>query len=94
MSAPTIPHPGCSGDPLWLPSVLQAFGITVKELPGWKQWGNGDFADIWGVIAQHTGANNTSADYIARNPGFRDDNGTTSYPLMPSRTRKVSFLLG
>lgn len=75
MSAPITPHPGHRGDPLWLLHVLQAFGIAVEELSGWQDWGNGDFTEIWGVMAHHTGANNTSADYIAHNPGIRDNNG-------------------
>lgn len=34
------------------------------EDPGWDQWGNGDFKSIWGVVAHHTGHNNTSTDTI------------------------------
>ena len=64
------PSPGRRGDPTWLPEVLRAFGVKVVEDPGWKLWGMGDFGSIWGVIAHHTGANNTSAAYIRRNPGL------------------------
>ncbi|WP_293817696.1 N-acetylmuramoyl-L-alanine amidase [uncultured Corynebacterium sp.] len=42
--------------------------MTVRERPGWKLWGNGDFGAIKGIIVHHTGHNATSADYIARNP--------------------------
>ncbi|WP_426716411.1 N-acetylmuramoyl-L-alanine amidase [Corynebacterium auriscanis] len=64
------PAPNWRGDPVWLPEALRAYGVTVKELPGWKQWGNGDFAAIKGIIVHHTGHNATSAEYIARNPGL------------------------
>ena len=63
-------NPNWRGDPTFLPDVLKAFGVEVKELPNWKLWGMGDFTTIWGVMVHHTGANNTSAQYIARNPGL------------------------
>lgn len=62
------PNHGRRGDPIWLPEVLRAFGVTVKELPGWKNWGVGDFDDIQGVACHHTAGANTSAQFIARNP--------------------------
>lgn len=62
------PNPNHRGDPLFLADLLRQWGITVVEMPGWKEWGNGDFGKIQGVIAHHTGANNTSPEFIARNP--------------------------
>lgn len=62
------PHPGRQGDPVWLPEVLKAFGVVVKEDPGWLEWGMGDFTDIWGVIAHHTAGANTSTNTIRYNP--------------------------
>ena len=62
------PSPGRRGDPVWLPEVLRHFGVKVVEDPGWKQWGMGDFGSIWGVMAHHTGANNTSTQFIRYNP--------------------------
>lgn len=62
------PNPKHRGDPLFLADLLRAWGLKVVEMPGWKTWGNGDFGYIKGIIAHHTGANNTSAAYIARNP--------------------------
>ena len=64
------PNPHHRGDPHFLPDVLRAFGVTVEELPGWDTWGMGDFNKIEGVCVHHTGANNTSAEYIARNTGL------------------------
>ena len=62
------PSPGRRGDPVWLPEVLREFGVNVIEDKGWKQWGMGDFGSIWGVMAHHTGANNTSTQFIRYNP--------------------------
>lgn len=70
------PNPGHRGDPHWLPMLLKAFGVPVKVIPGWDEWGMGDFDRIWGVACHHTGSNNTSAEYIARNPGL--GNGLSS----------------
>lgn len=64
------PSPGRKGDPVWLPDALREFGVNVVEDAGWKEWGNGDFGTIWGVIVHHTGSNNTSANYIRYNPGL------------------------
>lgn len=73
---PIQPNPNHYGDPLFMPEVLRAFGVDVQELDGWREWGMGDFTKIWGVAVHHTGANNTSAEYIARNPGL--ENGLSS----------------
>lgn len=64
------PNPNWRGDPLFLPDLFRHFGIKFKEMPGWKLWGMGDFGRIQGVFWHHTGARNTSAAYIARNPGL------------------------
>jgi hypothetical protein len=57
-------------DPVWLPEVLRAEGLTVNEYPGWRDRGHGDFGLIWGVVAHHTGnpppSNNPG--YIANHP--------------------------
>lgn len=57
---------GWTGDPVWLADVLRAEGLTVVEMPGWKDRGHGDFGWIWGSMYHHTGANNTSAEFCAR----------------------------
>lgn len=75
--------PNWRGDPVWLADVIRAYGVKVEELPGWKQWGNGDFGAIKGIIVHHTGHNATSAQYIARNPGL--DNALSSQ-IQLSRT--------
>lgn len=56
------------GDPLWLPEVLRAEGVTVVEMDGWRDRGHGDFGQIWGVVAHHTGSDNTPASEIAFHP--------------------------
>lgn len=50
------------GDPLWLPEVLRAEGLTVREhgphgsCPGWRGIGHGDMpGKQWGVMMHHTG---------------------------------------
>lgn len=64
VNPPIKKHPGWRGDPTWLAPALRAFGVNVVEDPGWDKWGNGDFLDIWGVMAHHTGHNQTSTDTI------------------------------
>ncbi|MCX7491460.1 N-acetylmuramoyl-L-alanine amidase [Corynebacterium sp. P6129] len=64
------PNPGWRGDPTFLPEVLRAFGVTVKEFEAWKDRGHGDFGRIHGVVAHHTGSNNTPASYIAKHPSL------------------------
>lgn len=44
------------GDPVWLPDVLRAAGLEVREYPGWRERGHGDFGSIWGVVCHHTGS--------------------------------------
>lgn len=73
---PLKPNPSHRGDPHFLPDVLKAFGVPVQVLPGWDKWGMGDFDRIQGICVHHTGANNTTAQYIARNP--RLGNGLSS----------------
>lgn len=84
------PQPNWRGDPTFLPMVLEAFGVPIDFLPGWDQWGMGDFNEIWGVMAHHTGANNTSAEYIARNPGL---SGGLSSQIQQSRTAPYTATL-
>ncbi|WP_280510286.1 peptidoglycan recognition protein family protein [Nocardia farcinica] len=57
-------------DPVWLPDVLRAAGLEVREYPGWRDRGHGDFGEIWGVIAHHTGSNPPSNNpgHIAQHP--------------------------
>lgn len=64
------PNPNHRGDPLFLPELFKHFGINFRTLPNWNLWGMGDFRHIQGVFWHHTGARNTSAEYIARNAGL------------------------
>lgn len=64
------PNPNWRGDPVWLPEVFRLFNVPFREYPGWKLWGMGDFDRIQGVFWHHTGARNTSAEYIRKNPGL------------------------
>lgn len=59
------PNPGHWGDPLFLPDVLRAFGVKVKEFEHWRDRGQGDFGKIWGIMVHHTGSNNASPASIA-----------------------------
>lgn len=65
MATITKPNPGHRGDLMILPDLLRAFGVEVKEFSGWRTRGHGDFNVIWGVVAHHTGGNNTPASLIA-----------------------------
>lgn len=55
---------GWTGDPVWLADALRAEGVKVVESQGWKQWGNGDFSWIWGVMCHHTGGANSPVSEI------------------------------
>lgn len=59
-----------TGDPVWLADVLRAEGLEVREYPGWRDRGEGDFGEIWGVVAHHTGGEPPSDNpaYIAAHP--------------------------
>lgn len=82
------PNPNWRGDPTWLPDVLELFGVTVKYLDGWDNWGEGDFTAIDYVIAHHTAGANTPAEYIARNPGI---GGSLSSQLHLARNGVVTL---
>lgn len=62
------PNPAWRGDPLFLPEVFEAFGVPFREYPGWQDWGMGDFDVIQGVVWHHTGAANTTPEFIRTNP--------------------------
>lgn len=55
-------------DPVWLPDVLRAAGLEVREYPGWRDRGHGDFGAIWGVVAHHTGSFGATPGSIADHP--------------------------
>lgn len=55
-------------DPVWLPEVLRAAGLTVHEYPGWRERGHGDFGTIWGIVCHHTGSYGETAKGIAEHP--------------------------
>lgn len=61
-----------TGDPVWLPDVLRAEGLSVVEHPGWRERGHGDMGNLWGVVAHHTGNNPPSNNpgYIANHPSL------------------------
>lgn len=55
-------------DPVWLPEVLRAEGLEVREYSGWRDRGHGDFGEIWGVVAHHTGSFGATPGSIANHP--------------------------
>ncbi|QGJ92022.1 lysin A [Gordonia phage Keelan] len=55
-------------DPVWLPDVLRAAGLRCDIWPGAFNNGHGDFGNIWGVVAHHTGSNNAGPGGIANHP--------------------------
>lgn len=66
-----IPLPGgavskiWSGRATWLADVLSpALGNRLKVLPGWETRGHGDFKDIRGIMAHHTGSSRATAESI------------------------------
>ncbi|WP_378734683.1 N-acetylmuramoyl-L-alanine amidase [Nocardia brasiliensis] len=54
-----------TGDPVWLADVLREEGLRVVEFPGWRDRGHGDFGDIWGIVAHHTGSSHSPPTEIA-----------------------------
>lgn len=66
---------------MWLEDVLRAEpGLDVATLNGpsgwpWQKHGHGDFLDIWGVMAHHTGGSHTPATEIR--DGVRYADGST-----------------
>lgn len=62
------PNPGWRGDPKFLPQVLRAFGVEVRELDGWLNRGHGDFGAIQGIVVHHIGSNKYDPWGIARHP--------------------------
>lgn len=59
---------GWTGDPTWLADVLKAQepALKVRELPSWKEYGHGDFRNIWGVMVHHTGNARETAESIRK----------------------------
>jgi len=39
----------------WLPEVLEAAGLKVAEIPGWRDRARGEMGNVRGVICHHTG---------------------------------------
>jgi hypothetical protein len=62
-------------DPIWLPDVLRAAGLTCDIYPGAMDRGHGDFGAIWGVVCHHTGSFGETPRGIAQQtvaPGWWD----------------------
>lgn len=47
---------------LWLPTVLRAAGLTVREVAGWKTRGADSFGPVRGITCHHTAGSRTSSD--------------------------------
>ena len=65
---PSAPVTGWTGDPVWLPEVLQAAGLVCHIYPGAYERGHGDMGRIWGVMAHHTGSFGETPQGIAQHP--------------------------
>ncbi len=50
----------------WLADVLRAAGLEVWEDPNWRHHGHGSFANLWGVMAHHTGVNRDTEWMVVR----------------------------
>lgn len=57
-------------DPIWLPDVLRAAGLTCDIYPGAFDRGHGDFGDIWGIVCHHTGSFGETPRGIAQHPAL------------------------
>ncbi|MGD3153838.1 N-acetylmuramoyl-L-alanine amidase [Tsukamurella tyrosinosolvens] len=57
-------------DPTWLPKVLRDAGLRCDEFPGAYDRGHGDFGEIWGVVAHHTGSFGETPNGIANHPSL------------------------
>lgn len=68
-----VPNPQWRGDPLYLPALLEAFGVDVStytddEGVPWDRRGHGDFGVIDYVVWHHTGSVNETDNGIAHHP--------------------------
>lgn len=63
-----VPEPGFAGDPWWLAAVLRAEQLTVIEMDGWQERGEGDQGVLWGAVFHHTGNVNETPEGIAFHP--------------------------
>ncbi|AXH47407.1 lysin A [Mycobacterium phage Hangman] len=74
--APALtPNPAWRGDPLFLPQLLRAFGVSVTTYTDadgirWDQRGHGDFGKISWVLWHHTGSVNETDNGIAHHPAL------------------------
>lgn len=55
-------------DPVWLPDVIRAEGVTCDIFPGAFDRGHGDFGTIWGPFMHHTGSFGETPNGIANHP--------------------------
>lgn len=68
VAPPPAATKGWTGDPIWLPEVLQAAGLVCHVYPGAFERGHGDMGRIWGVMAHHTGSFGETPKGIAQHP--------------------------
>src|SRR5262245_66312705 len=52
----------------WLPAVLEAAGLKVAEVPGWRERGRADMPNVRGVMCHHTA---TAASHGGNMPTLR-----------------------
>jgi peptidoglycan hydrolase-like protein with peptidoglycan-binding domain len=69
----------------WLPEVLEAAGLKVAEVPGWRERGHADIPNVRGVMCHHTatarGGNMPTLDLLVAGRPARNGSAALPGPL-------------
>lgn len=77
----------------WLADVLRDAGLLVTEDPNWTNHGHGQFTDVWGIMAHHTGDNSPNAWQVVRD-GRPDLQGPLSQLVLEQDGRYRVLAIG